>query len=582
MAPCRRGDLRRRDPDHRGEHDLVSALLASVVGVQLGIEGLQGLNIIGLTPLTGLLSAFANTRELSPLLAGYGLAAQMGCKFTAQLGAMKVNEEIDALEVMSIPSLPYLVTTRLLAALAAVIPLYLLALSGAYLATQFAVLTIAHQGSGTYLHYFYLFLNRRDVFYSVLKVVVFALLVTIIHCYYGMTASGGPEGVGRATGRAIRMSTVAIAIIRHVDDPALLGHHGPGEGDRVTVAAPRCPGPAAGRQPGHGATGTAGLVLAAAGARWPAGGPARRRGGRGPRVLRRRLLHLRGGPGRSYRPPRPRWPSAPRSSTATSRWAPWPARAGRSPAALCLVTLHIDRSMLHVIPAGVHATETPVSFFGDAYIVLVAPAHPGTAQAPPRRHHPRPGRWARPRRCRPPWAISTRCSVKLHPGELDAALTALASSLQGNGTSLGHNLVRANTYFQQMLPLWPTVVSNLNTLVPVANQFAASTPDLLQILANQTTTATTINDRGHRGAPGHRGWGDAHRPSRPSCSTAIQQPYAILAADSGPFLKAISQNPEEISQLLQGLDDWAMAWTRGRVLGAVSRPDREPGRRQPG
>jgi len=191
---------------------LVSALLAAVVGVQLGIEGLQGLNIIGLTPLTGLLSAFANTRELSPLLAGYGLAAQMGCKFTAQLGAMRVNEEIDALEVMSIPALPYLITTRLLAALAAVVSLYLLALSGAYLATQVAVLTIAHQGSGTYLHYFYLFLNRRDVVLSVLKVVVFAILVTIIHCYYGYTAGGGPEGVGRAAGRAIRMSTVAIAV----------------------------------------------------------------------------------------------------------------------------------------------------------------------------------------------------------------------------------------------------------------------------------------------------------------------------------------------------------------------------------
>jgi phospholipid/cholesterol/gamma-HCH transport system permease protein len=191
---------------------VVSALLASVVGVQLGIEGLQGLNIIGLAPLAGLLSAFANTRELSPLLAGYGLAAVMGCRFTAQLGAMRVNEEIDALEVMSIPSIPYLVTTRLLAALTAVIPLYLLALSGAYLATQFAVLVIAHQGSGTYLHYFYLFLNRRDVLYSILKVIVFAILVTIIHCYYGMTATGGPEGVGRAVGRAVRTSTVLIAI----------------------------------------------------------------------------------------------------------------------------------------------------------------------------------------------------------------------------------------------------------------------------------------------------------------------------------------------------------------------------------
>lgn len=191
---------------------VVSALLASVVGVQLGVEGLQGLDIIGLSPLAGLLSAFANTRELSPLLAGYGLAAQMGCRFTAQLGAMRVNEEIDALEVMAIPSIPYLVTTRLLAALVAVVPMYLLALSGAYAATQFAVLTLAHQGSGTYLHYFFLFLQRKDVFYSVLKVVVFAVIVTVIHCYYGMTASGGPEGVGRAAGRAIRMSTVAIAV----------------------------------------------------------------------------------------------------------------------------------------------------------------------------------------------------------------------------------------------------------------------------------------------------------------------------------------------------------------------------------
>jgi phospholipid/cholesterol/gamma-HCH transport system permease protein len=191
---------------------VVSALLASVVGVQLGIEGLQGLDIIGLSPLAGLLSAFANTRELSPLLAGYGLAAQMGCRFTAQLGAMRVNEEIDALEVMAIPAVPYLVTTRLLAALTAVIPMYLLALSGAYAATQFAVLAIAHQGAGTYTHYFFLFLQRRDVFYSVLKVVVFAMLVTVIHCYYGMTATGGPEGVGRAAGRAIRMSTVAIAV----------------------------------------------------------------------------------------------------------------------------------------------------------------------------------------------------------------------------------------------------------------------------------------------------------------------------------------------------------------------------------
>jgi phospholipid/cholesterol/gamma-HCH transport system permease protein len=191
---------------------VVAAFLAAVVGVQLGISGLQGLNIVGLAPLAGLLSAFGNTRELAPLLTAFGLAAQMGCRFTAQLGAMRVSEEIDALEVMSVPSLPYLVTTRLLAALICVVPLYLLALSGAFLASQVAVLAIAHQGTGTYQHYFYLFLDRRDIIYSVIKVIVFCILVTILHCYYGYNATGGPEGVGRATGRAIRASVVAISV----------------------------------------------------------------------------------------------------------------------------------------------------------------------------------------------------------------------------------------------------------------------------------------------------------------------------------------------------------------------------------
>jgi phospholipid/cholesterol/gamma-HCH transport system substrate-binding protein len=242
------------------------------------------------------------------------------------------------------------------------------------------------------------------------------------------------------------------------------------------------------------------------------------------------------------------------------------ASQGRSvPGGLVSVTLHMERSMLHVIPAGVHATETPVSFFGDAYIVLVAPAHPGTATL-------RPGATI------PALAVGQTASlqatlgdldtllIKLHPGELDAALTALASSLQGNGTSLGHNFVRANTYFQQMLPLWPTVVSNLNTLVPVANQFTASTPNLLKILANQTTTGTTINDQANAVRQAIGG-GATLTGQLAQVLTAIQQPYDILAADSGPFLKAVSQNPEEISQLLQGLDDWAVAWTAAESSG---------------
>jgi phospholipid/cholesterol/gamma-HCH transport system permease protein len=191
---------------------LVVFVIASFVGITIGLEGYQGLQIIGLSPLAGYLSSYANTREIAPLIVAFGLAAQMGCKFTTQLGAMRINEEIDALEVMSIRSLPYLITTRLIAALIVVTPLYLIALSGAYLATQITVLLVAHQGSGTYAHYFQAFLTPRDVLLSMTKVWVFVVLVTVSHCYYGYTVRGGPEEVGRAAGRAIRASIVTIAL----------------------------------------------------------------------------------------------------------------------------------------------------------------------------------------------------------------------------------------------------------------------------------------------------------------------------------------------------------------------------------
>jgi phospholipid/cholesterol/gamma-HCH transport system permease protein len=191
---------------------LVVFVLSAFLGIEVGLEGYQGLQIIGLAPLSGLIAAYGDTRELIPLITGFGLASQMGCKFTAQLGAMKISDEVDALDVMAVPSLPYLVTTRMLAALMAVIPLYLVSLSGSYFATQLTVSLVAHEGTGTYEHYFHAFLQPMDIVDSVLKVIIFATLIIIIHCYYGFTTTGGPEEVGKATGRAIRASIVTLAV----------------------------------------------------------------------------------------------------------------------------------------------------------------------------------------------------------------------------------------------------------------------------------------------------------------------------------------------------------------------------------
>jgi phospholipid/cholesterol/gamma-HCH transport system permease protein len=181
------------------------------VGVEVGVEGFQGLNLLGVAPLTGFVSAYGNTREIAPLVAAIAIAAQIGCKFTAQIGAQRISEEIDALESMAIPSLPYLVTTRILATFTAVIPLYLVGLFGSYIATRVTVGVFYGQSLGTYDHYFRQFLHPIDILYSIVKVLVFTTFIVIVHTYYGYTAAGGPEGVGVAAARAIRTTTVLIA-----------------------------------------------------------------------------------------------------------------------------------------------------------------------------------------------------------------------------------------------------------------------------------------------------------------------------------------------------------------------------------
>ena len=197
--------------------------LSFFTGTQVGLEGFKGLQLIGAEAFSGFVSAFGNTREITPLIAGITLAAQVGCGFTAQLGAMRISEEIDALEVMGIPSIPFLVTTRMIASFVAVIPLYLVSLFSSFLATRLVVVQFFGQSAGTYDYYFKKFLPPIDIAYSLGKAMVFALVVTLVHCYYGYTARGGPEGVGVAVGKAIRTSIVLIVVINFFLSLAFLG-----------------------------------------------------------------------------------------------------------------------------------------------------------------------------------------------------------------------------------------------------------------------------------------------------------------------------------------------------------------------
>jgi len=192
-------------------------------GSLVAIQGLASLGHVGLDTLLGFVSAFINVRLVAPIVTGIALAATVGAGATAELGAMRISEEIDALEVMGVKSNAYLVSTRMLAGLVVIIPLYSVGLILSFLSPQVVTTFLYGQTSGTYEHYFRTFLRPDDVFWSFVDVIIIAAVVMLSHCYYGYNASGGPVGVGEAVGRSMRFSLVATPVVILLAEMALYG-----------------------------------------------------------------------------------------------------------------------------------------------------------------------------------------------------------------------------------------------------------------------------------------------------------------------------------------------------------------------
>jgi phospholipid/cholesterol/gamma-HCH transport system permease protein len=191
---------------------IITTLTMSTGGL-VGIQLFRSLSDVGVQALSGFASAYINTRISSPIVADVGMAATIGAGATAQLGAMRINEEIDALEVMGIPAITYLVSTRVVAGVLVVIPLWCMATISGYFATRSLVIFGYGQAPGVFDHYFHTYLQPTDLIWSLLQVIASATAIMLVHTYYGFNASGGPAGVGEAVGRAVRTSlVVAIAM----------------------------------------------------------------------------------------------------------------------------------------------------------------------------------------------------------------------------------------------------------------------------------------------------------------------------------------------------------------------------------
>ena len=193
----------------------IALVLTYFTGSECSVEAYYSLSQIGAQSLAGVFNAICDTREITPLFFGFAIGAKVGCGLVAELGTMRVNEEIDALEVMGIPSKIYLVSTRMLACFLVLPFMYLLSLAvsylGSYVVQQFQIPDKI--STGVYSDYFYRFLNVEDLIFSMIKAVVFAFLIVCVAVYYGYNVTGGAVGIGKAVAKTMAVALVVTVVV---------------------------------------------------------------------------------------------------------------------------------------------------------------------------------------------------------------------------------------------------------------------------------------------------------------------------------------------------------------------------------
>jgi len=193
---------------------LIIWVMQGVMGGVCGLEASYTLKQIGAPIYSGVFNAYCGLREMAPFMWGYIFSAKVGCGLVAELGSMRIADEIDAMEVMGIKSRTYLVGTRILAAWIAIPFLYTVGLGvmyvGEYLMT---VVNLGNVSSGGYLYIFWLYQNPLDFLFSQIKVMTMGTVIVFVGCYYGFTASGGSVGVGKNTAKSMMLNMVLVHLV---------------------------------------------------------------------------------------------------------------------------------------------------------------------------------------------------------------------------------------------------------------------------------------------------------------------------------------------------------------------------------
>ncbi|TNE92862.1 MAG: ABC transporter permease [Deltaproteobacteria bacterium] len=201
-------------------------IISVFVGTNLALQGYNAFAPLGGQRLIGMFVALAGVREMAPIMVASMVAAKAGTEMASQIAVMRIRDQIDALEVMAINPLWYLITPRFLGILAVLpaltmISIFTLTLS-AYLV---AVFQLGLDG-GEFLDYFAQTTILTDFLYCGVKAFFFAIIICFVSCFYGFHCKPGPDGVGGATNSAVVVSAVVCAALNYLLSELLFGGRG--------------------------------------------------------------------------------------------------------------------------------------------------------------------------------------------------------------------------------------------------------------------------------------------------------------------------------------------------------------------
>jgi phospholipid/cholesterol/gamma-HCH transport system permease protein len=188
--------------------------LVFAFGLTIGIQASYGARLVGAPSAAGAFTSIADMREIAPYAFGYMMAAKVSTGYVAELGTMRISDEIDALDVMGFDSVLYLCSTRLLATWIILPLIYGVAMLASFLGSFISVvLQVGQVSAGGYLQLFWKFQNPSDFLFSGVKGMAMATFVVLVGCFYGYRVRGGPVEVGQATARAMVVNLVGIHLI---------------------------------------------------------------------------------------------------------------------------------------------------------------------------------------------------------------------------------------------------------------------------------------------------------------------------------------------------------------------------------